>query len=319
MKKLLFAILVLLGVSALIAGGFYWQATKGVSASDLEAQYATSDDRFVVIGGARVRIREEGDPSAPPIVLIHGFTHSLETWDGWAEALKPDYRVIRYDLLGHGLTGPDPEKRYAPTERAAFLGDIFDALEIENAAVAGNSLGGLAAWRFASDNPDRVNALILISPGAYSLNGVGNEPAEIPAAMKAYLLTAPEAGVRASAGLIYADDSKITEARISVMRDMIRRKGNGEAMINSLEEFTLPDPSSALARIEAPTLILWGEGDILIPIEQGRKIELAIPHAQLIAYPGVGHAAQEEAPAQTVADAIAFLREQSAATEAGAE
>ena len=319
MKKFLFAILFLLGVGALIVGGIYWQAQQGVSAASLEAQYATPDDRFVDIAGARVRIREEGDPSAPPVVLIHGFTHSLETWDGWAEALKPDYRVIRYDLLGHGLTGPDPEKRYAPTERAAFLGDIFDALEIENAAIAGNSLGGLAAWRFASDNPDRVNALILISPGAYPLNGVSDAPAEIPAAMKAYLLTAPEAGVRASAGLIYADDSKITEERVTVMRDMIRRKGNGAAMINSLEEFTLPDPSGALSRIQAPTLILWGEGDILIPIEQGRKIEQAIPNARLIAYPGVGHAAQEEAPEETVADALVFLRDYGVPAEAGAE
>ncbi|CAK9042094.1 Putative aminoacrylate hydrolase RutD (Aminohydrolase) [Durusdinium trenchii] len=309
MKKFLFAILVLIGVGALIAGGIYWQAQQGVSAAELEARYATSVDRFVDIAGARVRIREEGDPSAPPLVLIHGFTHSLETWDGWAEALKPEYRVIRYDLLGHGLTGPDPRQRYAPAERAAFLGDIFDVLGIKSAAVAGNSLGGLAAWRFASDNPERVNALILISPGAYPLNGVSDEPAEIPATMKAYLLTAPEAGVRASAELIYADDNKVTERRVAVMRDMIQRKGNGAAMIDSLEEFTLPDPSSALARIEAPTLILWGEGDILIPIEQGRQIEQAIPNAQLIAYPGVGHAAQEEAPVETVADAIAFLND----------
>lgn len=319
MKKVLFAIMALLVVGVAAAGIYYWQAVKGVSASDLEAQYVTPDDRFIDIAGARVRIREEGDASAPPLVLVHGFTHSLETWNGWAARLKDEYRVIRYDLLGHGLTGPDPKERYAPDERAMFLGEILDTLEIETAAIAGNSLGGLAAWRFASNNPDRVSALILISPGAYALNGVSDEPAEIPAAMKAYFLTAPEAGVRASAELIYADDSKITEERLAAMRDMIRREGNGKALIKSLEEFTLPDPSAALSQIDAPTLILWGENDILIPIEQGRKIEGVIPDARMISFQGVGHAAQEEAPEQTVAEAIAFLREQSAATEVGAE
>ena len=221
---------------------------------------------------------------------------------------KSEYRVIRYDLLGHGLTGPDVQSRYAPTERADFVGEILDALNIEKTAIAGNSLGGLAAWRFASNNPDRVAALILISAGAFPLNGAGDQPAEIPAAMKAYLQTAPEAGVRASAEIIYGDDSKISEERVDVMRDMIRREGNGAALIKSLEEFTLPDPTEALKKIKAPTLILWGEGDFLIPIDQGRQIESLIPNATMKTYPGVGHAAQEEAPVETVSDTMVFLR-----------
>lgn len=319
MRKFFIVILALLVIGAAGVGLYYWQATQGVSAVELENKYVTDADRFVEISGARVRIREEGDPNSPPIVLIHGFTHSLETWNGWADSLKSEYRVIRYDLLGHGLTGPDPNERYAPEERAEFLGEIFDALEIESAAIAGNSLGGLAAWRFASENSDQVSALILISPGAFPLNGVSDTPAEIPAAMKAYLLTAPESGVRVSAELIYGDDSKITADRITVMHDMIRREGNGEALIKSLEEFTLPDPTDALSQITAPTLILWGEDDVLIPISQGRKIESAIPNARLQSYQGVGHAAQEEAPRETVAEAIAFLQERSVATEIGAD
>lgn len=308
MKKLLVTIFVFVVAGGAFIGVTTWRASQGVSASILEAKYMTAADRFVSVAGAKVRVRETGAADAPPIILIHGFTHSLETWDAWASALAGDYRVIRYDLLGHGLTGPDPRERYAPRERAAFIGTLMDALDLDRAALAGNSLGGLAAWGFASDYPARVDALILISPGAYPLNGAGDAPAEIPAAMKAYLLAAPEAGVRASAGFIYADDTKITDSRIETMRDMIRRKGNGTAMIKSLEEFTLPDPTEALARISAPTLILWGEDDIIIPIEQGRQIEQAITDARLIAYPGVGHAAQEEAPDETVADAIAYLK-----------
>ena len=319
MFKKLFAALALIFVVGLGVFGYsLWSASKGVAPATLEAKYVSANDRFVMVDGARVRIRLEGPTGAPVVLLVHGFTHSLETWDAWAAALSENYRVIRYDLLGHGLTGPDPKKRYAPAERAEFVGDVMDALGVERAFVAGNSLGGLAAWRFAAAYPDRVAGLILISPGAFPLNGVSDEPAEIPAAMKAYLLTAPEAGVRASAQIIYADDSKITDARIDVMRDMIRRRGNGEAMIASLEEFTLPDPTALLATITAPTVVLWGEGDIVVPTAQGAQFVAALPGARLITYPGVGHAAQEEAPDETVRDAGAFIATVLAA-QAGAQ
>ncbi|MEM9169035.1 MAG: alpha/beta fold hydrolase [Pseudomonadota bacterium] len=306
-----FLSLLVLLVAALGAGGgyFYWRASQGVSASALEAAYATPADRFVDVDGARVRVREEGPAGAPPVLLVHGFTHSLETWDAWADDLKADYRVIRYDLLGHGLTGPDAQERYAPTQRAAFVGAVMDALAIERAVIVGNSLGGLAAWRFAAGAPDRVAALTLVAPGAFPFNGVGDEPAPIPAAVKAYLMTAPEAGVKASADVIYADDAKVTDARLETMRAMMRREGNGAAFVRSLEMFTLPDPVAALGAIQAPTLILWGEGDVLLPIDQAERVRDAIPGARLITYPGVGHAPQEEAPAKTLADFRAFLRD----------
>lgn len=307
MKKILLGVAVIAILVVAAGGVMVWRASAGLTPAELEREYATAADRFENIAGARVRIREEGPEGAPAILLIHGFTHSLETWDAWAQILSKDHRVIRYDILGHGLTGPDPKERYAPAERAAFIGDVLDSLGLERAVIVGNSLGGLAAWRFAHDHPDRVPALVLISPGVFSLNGVSDKPAEIPAAMKAYLLTVPEAGVAASAGIIYGDDSKLTPSRLKTMRDMMRRRGNGEAMIKSLEEFTLPDPTQMLHEIQTPTLIEWGEADAVIPIEQGRRMVGEMPNATLITYPGVGHAAQEEAPEQTVADAIAFL------------
>lgn len=307
LKNLLLGVALLFVVAIAVVGGVAWQSTKGISPEKLEAKYMTADDRFVVVAGARVRVREEGSADAPAIILLHGFSYSLESWDAWAARFKDDYRVIRYDLLGHGLTGPDPQERYAPLERAEFLGEVMDALGLQSAIVAGNSLGGLAAWRFASEYPGRVDALVLISPAAYSINGVTEKPVAIPAAMKAYLMTAPEAGVRVSAELVYADDTKITPQRLEILRDMMRRKGNGKAMIASIEEFTLPDPAEALSRVTAPSLILWGEEDLMIPVTHGRQMVEAMPNALLITYPDVGHAAQEEAP-NTSLDAIEFLK-----------
>lgn len=306
MKKLLgFLLLIIVGVAGV--GLYVWKEMQGVAPAVLEAKYVTPADKFIDIGGARVRVREEGSPDAPPIILLHGFITSLESWDSWASLLSDRYRIIRFDLPGHGLTGPDPQRRYAPAERAAFVGDVMDALAIDSAYVAGNSLGGLAAWRFAATNPERVRGLILVSPGAYSVNGVSDAPVEPPKALEVFLRTAPEAGVRASLGRIYADDAKVTEARVVLMRDMMRRQGNGNAFVESIEEFVLPDPDASLAKIAAPTLILWGAEDIIIPVEQGKRLETAIPNARLIIYEGVGHVSQEEAPEASAADVAEFL------------
>jgi pimeloyl-ACP methyl ester carboxylesterase len=299
------ALIALLAVAAFAIA--VWSASRGLSPEMLEAKYMTGADRFVEVAGARVRVREEGPEGAPAIILMHGFIFSLETWDDWAKALAPDYRVIRFDLAGHGLTGFDPQKRYSPDERAAFVGAVMDALGVDHAVIGGNSLGGLAAWRFAAIHPERVDGLILADPGAYSINGVAEAPVEAPEAMKLFLRTAPEAGVKLSLSRIFGDDAFVTPERVALIRDMMRRRGNGEAFLQSIEEFTLPDPTEALSAIAAPTLILWGAEDALIPAGHGLLMEAAMPNARLVTVEGVGHAPQEEAAERSAYEARSFL------------
>ncbi len=306
-RTILLSALALVFIVLVAAGGMLWRASEGVDPALLESQYMTPADRFIDVGGARVRIREEGPPDAPAMILLHGFIYSLETWDEWAASFRDDYRVIRFDLAGHGLTGPDPQERYAPEERAAFLGDVMDAIKVEEAIVAGNSLGGLAAWRFAANAPDRVSALVLLAPGAYPTNGVSDAPVEAPAAMKLFLQTAPEAGVEATLVNLFADDALATPERAQRLRDLMRRRGNGAAFVKSIQEFTLPDPTEDLGRVAAPTLIIWGEEDRVLPPGDGGRLAAAIPDARLIIYEGVGHVPQEEAAARSAADARAFL------------
>ncbi len=307
MKSLLACLIGVIAIGAAAMGLFFWLATRGLDPVSLEARYVTPADRFVDVDRLRVRIREEGPPDAPKLVLLHGFTFSLESFDAWAQELAKTHRVIRYDLSGHGLTGPDAQKRYAIAERVAFHEKVMDAIGVDKADLAGNSLGGLIAWRYAAAHPDRVGRLILIDSGGYSINGVGDTPLMAPAPMKAYLLAAPAAGVAAAFAAIYGDDAKVTPARLALARDMLRRRGNGKAAIEHIAEFTLADPSAELAKVSAPTLILWGGADALIPPAHADKFDAAIADSFLIVYDGAGHAPQEEVPEETLDDAKAFL------------
>ena len=148
---------------------------------------------------------------------------------------------------------------------------------------------------------------MLVDSAAWSINGVTEKPAPVPPAMRAYLLNPQPAMVRASAGLIFADPAQLTAARQDMMHDMIARPGNGPALVAHLEQFTLAGPEPDLALISAPTLILWGRADRVIPVEQAWLLHQAIKGSKLVIYEGVGHAPQEEAAAQSLNDLRHFL------------
>ncbi|GGY49843.1 alpha/beta fold hydrolase [Parvularcula lutaonensis] len=307
MRKLLAGLLVVLAAGAVAVLGYNYKASQGVDQATVEEAYLETQDQFVPIDGLEVRVRDEGPRDAPVLLMLHGFTFSLESFDALAERLSTDYRVIRYDLRGHGLTGPDPQKRYSPAQRAEHIGAVLDTLGIERATIIGNSLGGLASWRFAAENPSRVEALVLISPGAYPINGVSDEPAPVPPLVEAYLRTVPEAGLEASLSRIYADPSKITPERKAEIRAMMRREGNGEAFVDALKVFTLPDPEPMLARVEAPTLIIWGREDQVISPDDGSKMVAVMPRAELVLLEDIGHVAHEEDPERVAREIERFL------------
>ncbi len=271
------------------------------------SSYAQPADQYLAIEGTRIRVRIEGPAKAPPIILVHGFSFSLESWDAWTTDLARDHRVIRFDLAGHGLSDADARGRYATTDRVRQLLALMDKLHIRKAVIAGNSYGGLVAWNLAARHPQRVARLILVDSGAYSINGVTDKPVAVPPTMRAYLQVPSTAGVAFSAGLIFAHPEKLPAARLAMMQAMIAR--NAAALIAHLEQFTLPPPDAELARVKAPTLILWGRADKVIPVAQADDLAAAIQGSKRIIYDYVGHAPQEEASAQSIADVRTFLND----------
>ncbi len=313
-------IALLLGVFLLIGVGVYiltQMRQAGPAPSDgpsdlaegssIDSPWWSEADRLVDVAGLLTRVRIEGPETAPVLVLVHGFSHSLESWDAWAADLSADYRIVRMDLPGHGLTGPDPQARYSVSQTVEFVDDLMAALDIREATLVGNSLGGLVSWRLAVAHPSRVNRLVLLAPGGYSINGVTEEPVDVPIPVRFFLTQAPEPVINAATQALFGDPTRMPDDMPGRVFDLMRGEGVGQAMVERLEVFTLPEPSADLARIPVPTLILWGEADRVVPPSHGPLMAATIPDARLITYPGLGHVVHEEAPARTLADVRAFL------------
>ncbi len=152
----------------LIGGGVAanWAPDKPLSA--LAARWAPPPSTFVPILGMQVHLRDEGPRGDPiPIVLIHGTSASLHTWEGWVAALKDDRRVITFDLPGFGLSGPSPDWDYTIAAYVRFLGALLDTVGVRRCVLGGNSLGGNIAWATAHAMPDRVDKLVLLDSGGY--------------------------------------------------------------------------------------------------------------------------------------------------------
>lgn len=129
----------------------------------LVERWAPPPSQFLAIGGMQVHLRDEGPRDDPyPIVLLHGTSDSLHTWDGWATALRGQRRVIRFDLPGFGLTGPDPRADYAIDAYVRFVLAVLDTLGVQQVVLGGNSLGGQIAWQTAYAQPQRVRQLVLV-------------------------------------------------------------------------------------------------------------------------------------------------------------
>ena len=146
-----------MGVLALVLAGAvagFW--TPDLERNVLENKYATTNTHFVVVQGLRIHYQDSGPKDAPVLLLLHGFGSSLQTWDVWAQSLESKYRVIRLDLPGFGLTGPNPDQKYADLDDVQAIARFADHLGLTEFSLLGHSMGGKIAWNFAAAYPQRA-------------------------------------------------------------------------------------------------------------------------------------------------------------------
>ncbi len=300
-------------VLALIAA-WLWLRGPDIPYATLEAKYTDGSTRFVDLpGGFHVHYQDDGDPTLPLIVLLHGYGDSYTSWEGWVKELRSRFRIISLDLPGHGLTRAPEDYRLRSDRLAEFVDAFAQRLNLPKFALAGNSMGGAVAWQYALRNPERLNALILVDAG-----GFPNEkpPAETPLAFKILQYPIGRALLRnidnrplIDQGLktdVY-DKSLITPAVVDRWAEFQRGPGH-RAILMGADLPSFGQASSGLLHdIDLPTLILHGESDVIIEPASARKFAAAIPRAKLITYPEVGHLPQIEIPQRSAADVAQFL------------
>ncbi len=292
---------------ALTAGGA-WLYQPDKQRAALEAAYFGGHAEYLDVLKAHLHVRDQGKPDAPAIILIHGFGSSLLTWDAWADRLEGSYRVVRFDLPGFGLTGVDPTGDYSDTRAGQIIAGLMDRLGLRRATIAGSSLGGRVAWVFAAEHPERVDKLILISPDGFASPGLeyGKKP-DVPLMMRPLPYVLPRPMLRASLAPAYGDPKHLTEDRVRVYYDMMLAPGVRRAVIDRMAQDVRQDPVARLRTIKAPTLLLWGERDGMIPFANAADYAAALPDATVAALPGLGHVPFEEAPDVSLAPVFAFL------------
>jgi pimeloyl-ACP methyl ester carboxylesterase len=282
------------------------QIRRDIPLDELKRSYAGGASRFIDVAGLQVHYRDEGE--GPPLVLLHGTGASLHTWDAWAEALRRRFRVIRMDLPGFGITGPNRDDDYRIDSYVAFLDAFRGKLGLDGFALAGNSLGGQIAWSYAVAHPKQVRALVLLDPAGYAIDrpALVFRLARIPGG--SWLMTKLDPAPLTEKTLrdCYGDPSKVTPALVERYSKLALRAGNRRAFVARVTR-RAEDRSGDVAKVRAPTLILWGAQDRLIPVAHAERFAHAIPGARLIVYDGVGHVPMEEIGERSASDAGAFV------------
>lgn len=304
------AIAIVLLVLAGIILALVWAPDKALDA--LRVQWAPPPSTFINVKGLQVHMRDEGPRDDPlPLVLLHGTSASLHTWEGWVAALKSKHRVITMDLPGFGLTGPNPQNDYCSDANTRFVLDFLDALGVQRCVLGGNSLGGQIAWQAALTAPQRVARLILVDAAGYPM-----QPQSFPLGLRIALtpvlntimqFTLTHHIIAASVRDVYGEPKRVTKNLVNRYYDLTLRAGNRRALVLRLKQWRFGDQSALIASVRQPTLILWGKRDHLIPIADGYRFHKDIADSQLAVFDELGHVPHEEEPQATVAAVRAFL------------
>jgi pimeloyl-ACP methyl ester carboxylesterase len=306
--KILFVSLIAIFVIALILFG---HADKSVN--DLKAKYTNASSAFIAMDSMNVHYRDEGNTTdSLPIVLLHGTSASLHTFDAWAAVLKNNHRIVRMDLPAFGLTGPFPNHNYSIDNYVNFVHHFLLTKGITKCILAGNSLGGQIAYRFTIAHPQMVCKLILIDAAGYPLESksvpIGFRIARIPILNKLLTIITPRFMVRASVENVYANKTKVTDSIVDRYFDLTLRAGNRQALVDRM---TLAYDSSTIPlikNIQQRTLILWGEQDLLIPTKYAYRFHNDLPNDSLVILKNAGHVPMEESPKESLEVVMGFLK-----------
>ncbi len=309
----------LIGFAALVVlamGGLAACATRDIPFETLEPRYGFPDSqRYEPEPGLSVHYLDEGPRDRPTLVMVHGFAASVHAWTPWVERLSGDYRLIRLDLPGHGLTRTPKGYRASLDGNVALVDSLTRSLGVEHFVLIGNSMGGAVAWNYALAHPERLDGLVLVDSAGWPGEGARRRQGP-PLAFallanpigRAILKTInPKSVARGGLESAYLDKSMVTDELVSRYADLALAPGHRDVLITMNSRPARTVSAEDFASIRTPTLVMAGEQDKIIPADQSKAIAKAMPGARLVLYPDGGHVPMEQLPDRSAADLRAFL------------
>lgn len=283
---------------------------KDLSVEEAKRTLQDENSQFVSVDGLEVHYKREGNGF--PLVLVHGTGAILQTWNEWTNLLKDSFEIIRMDIPAFGLTGPRQDNDYSIEMYVNFIDKFMNAIGIDSFLIAGNSLGGEIVWQYALQHPEKVGKMILLDPAGIEhdekkLNTLAFRLAKNEKLTRVVTNLGTKYLVKDAVRDVYFDKSKVTEEKLKYYHTAALREGNRKALIQRIQNITY-EPEEILQKIQTPTLVLWGDHDVLIDVKLAEKYRNNLPNAEVIIYENVGHVPMEEIPQQSAADAMRFLR-----------
>ena len=264
--------------------------------------FHSDHSRFIEIDGLRMHYQEAGAPTSPAIVLIHGFASSTLVWSKvFLELAAAGFRVIAIDMLGYGYSGKPRNGEYTIAGQARLVTQVLDSLRIKRAHIVGSSYGGAVAATCALDYPNRVDKLILVAPVnnnrplAFTLMRMFGAP--FFGDVVSPLLIGSRRLLRMRMKRVYDRHAWVLdERRVDARHRPLRTSGTQRAMIRTVRGWDAERISVDARLIRQPTLLLWGDNDIEIPLADGERLHSEIPGSRLIVFLNCGHLPHEEYP-----------------------
>ena len=311
MKKLGVALLVIITLVILIPFTvFYLQPDMIISKERAKTELSSPASHFITWRGAEVHYTDEG--KGFPVLMIHGFGGAYTNFSKLADLMKNDYRVIRIDLPGFGLSDfPEvsPNENYLEDYRE-YVSFLLDTLHLDSVYVIGNSMGGAVTWMAAVDHPDKVKKIVLLDPAGYDSEKVAGKLAMFKYKSvrgifeKGMPLFMSWQGARKS----YFKDDSLEEAVVIRNNKFTNRQGNIRHMLNLALSKQFPD-SALIQKVSVPTLIVWGKEDEIIPLFHAERFHRDIKGSELVIIDQCGHCPMMEEPQKTKELSEKFFKE----------
>ena len=263
--------------------------------------------------GSTVHIRDEGNRDGEVLVLMHGFGMSLHVWEKWVAELGDKYRLISFDWPGHGLSTPVQDTNYDLNALTDYLADVLDWMNIDEFVLVGHSMGGGVAMNYVVDNPNKVQALVLIAAMGLKIDRSDTAPhmleiTKYPGMSKALRYITPYDTVKKALITRYGSEAFVSKELVDRYYELMLNSTNREVFIKRLKQMLLDEPLDArIGRLNHPTLLIWGEEDQMVGQKYAKRLRSIILSARLVSYQGVGHMPMEVLPKVTARDLTNFL------------